>query len=361
MRLGVPGETRPRERRVAATPETVKKLAGLGFTVVVEAGAGSASRISDDDYVAAGAEIGDPWQCTVMIKVEAPTAEEAAKLPQGAVLLSHAWPDDQPDVVQALAGRGVTWLAAERVPRIARAQSMDVLSSMSNLAGYRAILEGAYHFGRYFPMLMTAAGTVPPAQVMVIGAGVAGLSAIATARRLGAVVRAFDTRPAVKEQVQSLGARFLEMELEESAETEGGYAKMASAEFLRKEMELFSKHTADVDIVVTTALVAGGKAPTLIPAYMVEGMKPGSVIVDLAAPRGGNCELTVPNEVVERHGVTIVGHTDLASRMAPDASRLFARNYEKLMRHMKSEEGLNLAADDEIVGPMLVLEEGQRL
>ncbi len=356
MKLGVPKETRPRERRVAVTPETAKKLVKLGFVVQLEQGAGEASDFADAEYVAAGAVVVDTataWASDLVVKVDAPTPAEAARLGASQSLLSFLWPDDNPESFEALKSRGVRVFATERVPRIARAQKMDVLSSMGNLAGYKAVLEAANHFGRYLPMLMTAAGTIPPAHVMIVGVGVAGLSAIATARRLGAVVRAFDTRPAVRDQVRSLGARFLDMDLDEAAEDAGGYAKELSHDFIEKEMALLAKNSAEVDIVITTALVAGKKAPTLITADMVKGMKPGSVIVDLAAAKGGNCELTVADEAVVRHGVTLLGFTDLPSRMATDASRLLARNLYELIAELKGKvdvaEGLRPDPENVVV------------
>lgn len=362
MRIGVPREVRAGERRVAATPETAKKLVAAGFGVVVESGAGLGSAIDDAAFQAAGATIGsidDVWSSDIVTKVAPATPEEAARLREGAMLIGFAWPDDHPDVVGILQDRRASLVALELVPRIARAQKMDVLSSMANIAGYRAIIEASQHFGRFFPMLMTAAGSVPPAHVLVIGAGVAGLSAISTAKRLGAVVRAFDTRPAVKDQVKSVGARFLELELEH-AEDERGYAKEASAEFLRKEMDLLHRNSRECDIVVTTALVAGKKAPLLITEEMVRDMKRGSVIVDLAAQRGGNCALTRADEVVEVNGVTILGHTNLPSRMAIDASRLYARNLLALLLHLKGKgkDALDVDKNDEIVKGVLLLDQG---
>ncbi len=361
VRIGVPRETAPRERRVAATPETVKKLASIG-SVVVEEGAGIAADIPDAAWAPAGASIGDPWSAELVLKVAPPSLAEVAKLSDGAVLVSHADPTDRPDVVAALAAKRISWAALERVPRISRAQKMDVLSSMATLAGYRSVLEAANTGGRFFPMMMSAAGTLTPVQVLVIGAGVAGLSALATAKRLGAVCRAFDTRPAVKDQVKSVGARFLELELDASAEDAGGYAKAVSAEFLAKEHALLAKHCAEVDVVITTALVAGREAPKLIDDAMVAAMKPGSVIVDLAAPRGGNCTATRPDEVVQTaNGVWIVGPTDLPSRMAADASRLFARNVRELVLHFrgKATDGLNLDPEDEIIKATFVMLGGQ--
>lgn len=366
MRVGVPRETEPGERRVAVTPETVKKLAKKGFEVVVEPGAGLGSDLEDRLYTEAGAILAsaeEVWALPVVCKVAPPSVAEARLLARGATLVGHGWPGDHPDVVQVVAERGASWVAVEFVPRIARAQRMDVLSSMANLAGYKAVLDATSHYGRFLPMLMTAAGTVPPSHVLVIGAGVAGLSAIATAKRLGAVVRAFDTRKAVADQVKSLGARFLEMPDLEDAEDASGYAKGLSEAFIEKEMELLGKHTHECDIVVTTALIGGKTAPTLITEDMVKNMRRGSVIVDLAAPRGGNCELCVPGEVVERHGVTIIGYTNFPSRMARDASRLYARNLLSLLTHLKSKDDdtLSFDFDDEITRGVTLLHDGERV
>jgi NAD(P) transhydrogenase subunit alpha len=358
-------ETRPGERRVAATPETTKKLVAAGIEVVVERGAGLNADVDDDAFVAAGATIADRdavWACDVVAKVAPPTHQEATRLAAGATVVSFAYPDESAEAITEIAARGASLVGMEFVPRTARAQKMDALSSTANLAGYRAVLEAAHYFGRFFPMLMTAAGTVPPAHVLVIGAGVAGLSAIATAKRLGAVVRAFDTRPAVKDQVKSLGARFLDIEVDAHAEDAGGYAREASAAALAKEREVLARSCRECDIVITTALVAGRTAPVLITAEMVRSMKRGSVIVDLAAQRGGNCELTVADQVVESDGVTIIGHTNLASRMAADASRLYARNVLALSLHLKGKgERFDLASEDDIVRGVVLVRDGERV
>jgi len=360
LRIGIPLESRDDEFRVAATPEMVMKYVERGAGVVVEKGAGAGARFRDGAYEAAGATIGDPWPLDVVLKVQPPSPSEVARLSSDAVLVSFLWPDAHPDTVAALEDAGVTALAMEAIPRIARAQKMDALSSMANLAGYKAILEAANALGRFFPLLMTAAGTIPPAQVLVIGAGVAGLSAIVTARRLGAVVRAFDPRPAVREQVESVGARFLEMELE-GEETEGGYAAAQSEEFLEMERELLARHLPEVDVVVTTALVGGRFAPVLITAEMVEAMKPGSVVVDLPVEQGGNCEPSRPNEIVETDGgVTILGWSNMPSRVPTHASMLYARNVRHLLFHVWQEEsGLAFDLDDEIVDGAVRVHEGR--
>ncbi len=361
MRIGVPRETAPRENRVAATPETVGKMKGWG-TIVVETGAGRAADMSDEAYVAAGATIGDPWDCDLVLTVAPPTLETASKLAKGATLVGHADPEDRPDVVAALCAGGNNWVAVEHVPRIARAQKMDVLSATANLAGYRAVLEATHVFTRFMPMLMTAAGTITPAQVLVVGAGVAGLSAIATAKRLGAVVRAFDTRSAVREQVKSLGAKFVEVELGGDAEDKSGYAKALNADNESRVKEALDKAARSSDIIITTALVGGRFAPRLIEASTVAGMKPGSVIVDLAASRGGNCALTVADQhVITDNGVHVLGYTDLPSRMATDASRLYSRAIRELVGLLrgKSESDLDLDSDDEIVRGALLLRAGK--
>ncbi len=297
MRIGVPKERLANETRVAATPKTVEQLLKLGFTVAVESGAGKLASFDDEAFIQAGAEVvdggSDVWQSPVILKVNAPEEREIALLNPGTTLVSFIWPAQNPELMEKLAARGVTVMAMDSVPRISRAQSLDALSSMANIAGYRAIVEAAHEFGRFFTGQITAAGKVPPAKVMVIGAGVAGLAAIGAANSLGAIVRAFDTRPEVKEQVQSMGAEFLELDFEEEAGSGDGYAKVMSEAFIKAEMELFAAQAKDVDIIVTTALIPGKPAPKLITREMVDSMKPGSVIVDLAAQNGGNCEYTV--------------------------------------------------------------------
>lgn len=360
MKVGIPKETRPNEGRVAAVPETVQKMAAKGAEVAVETGAGEPAAVPDQAYTEAGARVapGDEvWGADLVLKVQPPTAAETERLREGATIISFLHPDTHPDAFRALADRGATVLAMEAVPRIARAQKMDALSAMANVSGYRAVLEAANAFGRYFPLLMTAAGTVRPAHVLIIGAGVAGLSAIATARRLGAVVRAFDPRPPVREQVESLGARFIELELAVE-ETKGGYAEAQSDAFLEKERALLAGHVRDVDIIVTTALIPNRPAPVLITEEMVRSMRPGSVIVDLAAERGGNCALTRADETVATNGVVILGHTNLASRMAEAASVLYARTVLNLLLHVWRDEGLATDLEDEIVAATALLHRG---
>src|SRR5437870_3430587 len=326
MRIGVVRETAPGERRVALVPETVGRLAKSGNEVIVERGAGEASSFPDRMYTEAGGTIGDAWDAELVLKVAKPSDEELARLRQGAVLIAFLSPLSNHDLVRELGRRRVTALSMDAIPRITRAQPMDALSSQATVAGYKAVLLAAAALPRFFPMLTTAAGTIAPAKAFIIGAGVAGLQAIATARRLGAVVEAFDTRPVVKEQVQSLGAKFLEVDLGETGEGTGGYAKELSEEAHRKEVELLAKAVKENDIVITTAAIPGRPAPKLITADMVRSMRPGSVIVDLAAETGGNCELTRPGEVSVVDGVRIDGTTNLPSTMPYHASQMYSRN-----------------------------------
>jgi H+-translocating NAD(P) transhydrogenase subunit alpha len=365
MRLGVPKESFKGERRVAATPDSAKKLCGMGLEVVIERSAGAGSGYTDEAYEAAGAKIVDGaavWaESDLVIKVRAPSHEEVGWLKQGAALVSLLQPERDEALPGLLAARSVTSIALERIPRVTRAQKMDVLSSMANLAGYRAVVEAAQHYQGFFGPQVTAAGTMPPARVLVIGAGVAGLAAVAAARALGGEVRAFDTRKATKEQVESLGATFLTVEVQEEGEGGGGYSKEMSPAFIAAEMALFRAQAAEVDVIITTALVPGKKAPTLVPEDVVTKMKRGSVIVDLAAEQGGNCELCVPGEIVQRHGVTIVGLTDLASRMGASASRLFANNVVHLLNEIVDGTSLRIDLGDEVIRPALVTHGGEVL
>jgi NAD(P) transhydrogenase subunit alpha len=361
MRIGIPRETRADETRVAATPDVARKYVEKGAALVVESGAGRRASYDDASYTSAGVEIGGreaAWSADLVLKVQPPTPEEAARLARGATLVSFLYPESNPAAVAAIERAGATVLAMESIPRIARAQKMDALSSMANLAGYKAVLEAANAFGRFFPLLMTAAGTIPPAQVLVIGAGVAGLSAIVTARRLGAVVRAFDPRPAVKEQVQSLGARFLDLDLR-SEETAGGYAAAQSEEFLELERRLLGAQMSEVDVVIATALVRGQRAPVLVTDEMLRAMRPGSVVVDLAVEQGGNCEGSRPDEVVDVHGVTVIGWTNFAARVPVHGSMLYARNVQHLVLHLWGDAGFALDFDDEIVAGAAVIHEGR--
>jgi H+-translocating NAD(P) transhydrogenase subunit alpha len=347
MRVGVAKETAAGERRVALVPETVSRL-GEGVEVVIEPGAGLAAGFADQAYADAGAEVGDPWAADVVVKVAAPTADEAARLHAGQALIAFLQPLTDPDGVRRLTDAGVYGLALESVPRITRAQPMDALSSQATVAGYKAALVAADRLPRFLPMLMTAAGTIPPAKVLVLGAGVAGLQAIATARRLGAVVSAFDVRPAVREQVESLGATFLDLGVQ-GEETEGGYARELTAEQQAAQQAELQARIPQFDAVITTAAVPGRPAPKLISADAVRAMRDGSVIVDLAAETGGNCELTRPGEEIVESGVTIVGTTNLPSTMATHASQLLSRNMAELIKLLVKDGELVLDWDDEIV------------
>jgi NAD(P) transhydrogenase subunit alpha len=371
MMLGVPRERFSGERRVAATPDTVKRLIKMGFEVVVEAGAGEGAQFPDSAYLEAGAEIvparADIWsRSDIIAKVRPPCqmddgATEVDDLKRGQLLISLLFPAQNGELVDQMAAKGVSAVALDQIPRISRAQKMDVLSSMANIAGYRAIVEAASHFGSFFGGQITAAGKTRPAQVLVIGAGVAGLAAIAAARGLGAQVRAFDVRLAAKEQVESLGARFLELEFEsdEGGETSGGYAKTMSKEFIDAEMKLFLEQAREVDIIVTTALIPGKRAPLLVDEEMVQAMRPGSVIVDMAAEQGGNCACTEPGKAVEAHGVTVIGYTDLTSRLATHASQFFGSNIVHLLDDMGKGADHCIDLDDEVVRKSLVLHDGR--
>ena len=365
MRIGVPKERLANETRVAATPKTVEQLLKLGFSVAVEHDAGKLASFDDEAFAAAGAELATSetvWQSDVVLKVNAPLEEEIALLRAGTMLVSFIWPAQNPALMEKLAARGVTVMAMDAVPRISRAQSLDALSSMANIAGYRAIVEAAHEFGRFFTGQITAAGKVPPAKVMVIGAGVAGLAAIGAANSLGAIVRAFDTRPEVKEQVQSMGAEFLELDFKEEAGSGDGYAKVMSEAFIKAEMALFAAQAKEVDIIVTTALIPGKPAPKLITREMVDSMKPGSVIVDLAAQNGGNCEYTVPNEIfVTPHGVKVIGFTDLPGRLPTQSSQLYGTNLVNLLKLLCKEKDGNVVVDfdDVVVRGVTVIREGK--
>jgi NAD(P) transhydrogenase subunit alpha len=358
MIIAIPKERRAGETRVAATPDTVKKLKGLGLDVRIETNAGEAARFSDADYQAAGAAIAPDARATlenadIVLKVRGPMLEETAYLKRGAVLVALLAPATEKDTAARLAQAGITAFAMEFLPRISRAQAMDVLSSQANLAGYKAVIDAAAQFGRAMPMMMTAAGTIAPARVLVMGVGVAGLQAIATAKRLGAIVSATDVRPATKEQVESLGGTFVAVMDDEfkNAQTAQGYAKEMSADYQAKQAALIAETIKKQDIVITTALIPGRKAPVLVTEDMVKTMKPGSIIVDLAAEQGGNCPLTKPDAVIEVHGVTLMGYTNLPARLAVDASSLYARNLFNFIALIvdKKTGALALNWDDDIV------------
>jgi H+-translocating NAD(P) transhydrogenase subunit alpha len=368
MKIGIVKERREGERRCAVSPDTVKKYVGLGAQVAIEAGAGLSAAITDDAFKAAGAEIvGDAAAALsgadLVLKVQRPDADELGAIKRGAVLAAILNPYNEKESITEYANRGIDAMAMELVPRITRAQAMDVLSSQANLAGYRAVIDAAAEFGRAFPMMMTAAGTVAPARVLIMGVGVAGLQAIATARRLGAIVSATDVRPATKEQVNSLGATFVAVEDEEfkQAETTAGYAKPMSAEYQAKQAALIAETIKKQDIVITTALIPGRKAPELVTVEMVQSMKPGSVIIDLAVEQGGNCALSELGKVVEKHGVKIVGHANVPSRTAVDSTSLYAKNLLNLVQLLvdKETKGLKINWEDEIVKGVALTRDGQ--
>jgi NAD(P) transhydrogenase subunit alpha len=366
MRIGIPRETLEGETRVAATPETVKKYVAGNNTVIVQHGAGVAARYPDSAYEAAGATLGsavDALACDLVLKVRQPSVEEIPALLPAAIVVGMLDPFDSEGITR-LAARGVTGFALEAAPRITRAQSLDVLSSQANLAGYKAVLLAAHYYGRLFPMMMTAAGTLKAARAVVLGAGVAGLQAIATARRLGAVVEASDVRPAAKEQVESLGAKFIDVPFETDEEREiaqgaGGYARPMPAGWMARQATLVAERCKQADIVITTALIPGRPAPQLVSEQTVQGMKPGSVLVDLAVERGGNCPLSEKGRVVEKHGVTLVGLTNLPALVATDASALYARNVLDFLKLIIDKDGkLAVQREDEIVAACLVCEAG---
>ena len=371
MKIGIPKEIHHGEKRVATTPEAAAQIIKLGFSVSIESGAGLGADISDEAYKEAGVEIVPDtrtlWkQSDIVMKVRAPernlklAIEETDLLSPGACLISFIWPAQNEALMQKLAAKHVTVLAMDSVPRMSRAQKLDALSSMANIAGYRAIVEAAQHFGRFFTGQITAAGKIPPAKVLVIGAGVAGLAAIGAAKGMGAIVRSFDTRPEVKEQIESMDAEFLMLDFKEEGSGTGGYAKTMSKEFIEAEMALFAEQAKEVDIIVTTALIPGKPAPKLITKAMVESMKPGSVIVDLAAEQGGNCELTEKDQVVEKHNVTIIGYTNLPSRLANQSSQLYATNLRHLLTELCPEKNgvINVNMDDEVIRGTTVIKEG---
>jgi NAD(P) transhydrogenase subunit alpha len=363
MKIGVPKESTAGERRVSLVPESVKRLAQKKLEVVIEPGAGDGAGSSDDDYVAAGATVAPSvWTgVDLVLKVQPPSAAEVAKLGEGGAIASLLYPKANVDLVKALAARNVTVMALDAIPRTTLAQMMDVLSSQATVAGYRAAILAAEALPRMFPMLMTAAGTISPAKVLVLGAGVAGLQAIATARRLGGVVEATDVRKVVKEQVQSLGAKFLEVDTEEDAQTASGYAKEVSEEYKQKQAALTGDALARCDACITTALIPGRRAPILITAAQVGRMRRGSVIVDLAAEQGGNCELTQPGKRVVVGGVTIIGEINLPAQLAPHASQMFSRNMEKLLSHITKDGALALDLGDEIMRGLVVARGGEIL
>lgn len=367
QRIGIPRETFPLEKRVATVPDVVEKLIKLGFSVAIESGAGDAANFSDDAYRAVGAEVlpnaAAVWAAAdILFKVRPPTSEEVALMREGQILIDFIWPAQNPDLMQQLAAKKVTVLAIDSLPRtLSRAQKMDALTSMAGVSGYRAVIEAANAFGRYFNGQITAAGKVPPAKVFIAGAGVAGLSAIGTAANLGAIVRANDTRAEVADQVTSLGGEFVKVDYEEDGAGGGGYAKVMSEGFQAAQRQMYAQQAREADIIITTALIPGKPAPKLITAEMVQSMKPGSVIVDMAAEQGGNCELTVPNEAVVRHGVTIIGYTDLASRLAKQSSTLYATNLLRLAEELcKAKDGVAVVnMEDDAIRGLTVVKDGE--
>lgn len=368
MKIGIPRESLAGETRVAATPKTVTQLIKLGHEVVIEHGAGKAASLSDGLYQEAGATVADAdivWQCPLIFKVNAPNKEEIAAMQSGTILVSFIMPAQQQELVQQLQAKKITVLAMDMVPRISRAQAMDALSSMANISGYRAVIEAAENFGRFFTGQITAAGKVPPAEVLVIGAGVAGLAAIGTARQLGAVVNAFDTRPEVADQIESMGGNFLQLDYQEEESSSGdGYAKTMSAAYIEAEMKLFAEQAKQVDIIITTAAIPGKPAPKLITREMVDSMREGSVIVDLAAATGGNCEYTEPGKIITTaNGVKIIGYTDMANRLAGQSSQLYGTNLVNLARLLTpNKDGeLTLNFEDVIIRNMTVTHEGNSM
>lgn len=367
MKIGIPKEIYKGERRVAATPEVVTQLLKLGYKVLVETEAGVTANFSDNDYVTAGCEvIGtaiELWaKSDIVLKVLAPEDSEISLSKNGQTLISYLWPEQNPELLKRLNNVGITALAMDNIPRISRAQKMDARSSMANISGYRAIIDAANNFGRFFAGQITAAGKVPPAKILVIGAGVAGLSAIATAKSMGAIVRAFDTRPEVKEQIESMDAEFLMLNFkDEDGSGEGGYAKVMSDEFIQAEMALFAEQAKDVDIIVTTALIPGKPAPKLIITEMIQSMKNGCVVVDLAAEQGGNCELTVQGEITVEYGVTIIGYTDYPSRMAAQSSQLYGTNLRHLLTDMTPEKNGEIVVNmqDDVIRGATVCTRGE--
>ena len=364
MRIAVPRESTVGERRVPIVPESVKRLVAKKIDVSIESGAGVPSQVTDDDYKAMGATIEPTFDALaaaadVVVRLRVPTLDDIAKLKEGSALVSPLFPLVNLDLVKALAARKITSIAVDMIPRTTVAQMMDVLSSQATVAGYYAVLMAATELPRFFPMLMTAAGTIAPARVLVFGAGVAGLQAIGTAKRLGAVVEAFDVRKVVKEQVESLGAKFVVVESEEDAQTAGGYAKEASEGYKQKQAEAIARHVKTADVCITTALIPGQRAPILITEEMVKTMKPGSVIVDLAAEQQGNCALTEAGKTVVKHGVTIMGTLDLPSKLAVHASQMYSRNMEKLLLHLSKDGALKLDMNEEITKGSVITMNGE--
>lgn len=364
MKIAIFKETRPNETRVAITPQVTQQYIKQGHEVLVEAGAGLDSFFSDDAYTQAGASVLPRHELAaadIFLKVNQPTDEEIGLIPQGKILVSYLYAAHNRELAEKIAAKGISCFAMDAIPRISRAQNMDALSSQNNLAGYKAVIMGANEMGKIFPLLMTAAGTVTPARVLIFGVGVAGLQAIATAKRLGAIVEATDVRPETKEQVESLGGKFVTVEGGDAVKTEGGYAKEVSEDYLRRQKETILKHISQADLVITTALVMGKKAPTLITEEMVKAMKFGSVIVDMAVEQGGNCELSVLSETVIKHGVKIIGQSNIPALLPQNASDLYAKNIYNLLAHLATKDGLKWEMEEEITAGTLVIHEGRVL
>jgi len=362
MLLGVPKETKYKETRVALTPDVVKELIKKGYEIIIEKDAGILSYIKDEDYINAGAKIGDKasvYQADVVLKVNPPQPEEVASMKKGAVLISFMWALTNPTLVEACQKAGISAFSMDAIPRISRAQKMDALSSQANLAGYKAVILAADYLGKVLPMMTTAAGTIRPAKVVIFGAGVAGLQAIATAKRLGAVVEVSDIRPETKEQVESLGGKFIEVKGDDSIKIEGGYVKNVSEEFLKKQQELVAKHVQEADIVITTALIPGKKAPLLVTEQMVKSMRNGSVIVDMAVEQGGNVAGSKLNEVIKtENGVTIIGESNLPALLPMNASQLYAKNIQAFLLHLSDSNGFKWELEEEITKGSLIVHQG---
>jgi H+-translocating NAD(P) transhydrogenase subunit alpha len=364
LKIAVPKEIKPRENRVALSPAVVQQLISKGFSVAVETGAGVNSFFSDEEYAAAGASLvtGKDLlykEAEVVLKVNAPTAEEVDAMKEGAYLLSFMWAATNPELVKACVKKKITAFSVDAIPRISKAQKMDALSSQANLAGYKSVIMGANAMGKIFPMLMTAAGTIKPSKVVIMGAGVAGLQAIATAKRLGAIVEVSDIRPETKEQVESLGGKFIEMKGDDSIKIEGGYVKGVSDDFLKKQQELIAKHVSEADLVITTALIPGKKAPVLVTEEMVKKMRMGSVIVDMAVEQGGNCVLSECNQTVVKNGVTIIGESNIPSLLPLNASDLYAKNISTFLLHLADKDGFKMEMEEEITKGSLITHNGE--
>lgn len=366
MRIGIPKETKEKENRVAVSPEVVKLLKGQGFDVSIESGAGLNSYFRDEDYTTAGAEILSDaksvyQQADVVLKINAPERTEIQWMKSETVLICFMWAAYNPDLIEACCKQGISVFSMDAVPRISRAQKMDALSSQSNLAGYKTVLMAANALGKMYPMMMTAAGTIKPSKVVIMGAGVAGLQAIATAKRLGAIVEVSDIRPETKEQVESLGGKFIEVTGDDSIATEGGYVKSVSEEFLKRQQELIAKHIAAADVVITTALIPGKKAPVLVTEDMVKSMRMGSVIVDMAVEQGGNCSVSELNKTVVKHGVTIIGESNLPSLLPMNASELYAKNIYTLLIHLADKDSFRWDMEEEITKGSLIVNKGEAI